>query len=139
MPLINKLAWFSTKWCPSLVHFIVAQEQNECNLNPLKCHMDSLKNLCARDVEILSTAPVLDLFVASMVEVYGRHQAQFVADEYCVWGRDWGFELDSIVIGERMCVWHGECDWGTTMAMGVYISEKCKCRIEKVESILMMI
>jgi hypothetical protein len=55
-----------------------------------------------------------------------------IAQECTLWGKYWGFEISDIKIPDRICVWHGEKDFGTTIGMGEYISKQIKCRFERI-------
>ena len=51
-----------------------------------------------------------------------------MAYELSLWGKPWGFSLREIP-SDKVCIWHGSLDNGTTIAMGKYIASEIGCKL----------
>ncbi|KAI8930156.1 Alpha/Beta hydrolase protein [Entophlyctis helioformis] len=127
MTFTYKLAWFLAAHWPSLLKMIVTTGAANARKDPVAFQREDLAMMPPTDQEIVTRPDVEAMFVASVVELYGRRQEGTIADEFCCWGRPWGFDLAGIRAPVR--VWHGARDTGTTLPMGQWIAAQIGCSI----------
>ncbi|CAG8539940.1 10114_t:CDS:2 [Scutellospora calospora] len=126
-----KFAWWLAKNNPNLLSMIARSEAKSALKNPVKAASDILSLGPSADKEVYEKYPEIEeLFVKSILELYSRGQVETECWEYNLWGKDWGFNLSDIgkgkdgKIGVKCKVWHGEEDYGCTVAMGKYIADQ---------------
>ena len=63
-----------------------------------------------------------------MLELASRNQADSMALEFSLFGKPWGFSLKEMA-AEKVCIWHGGKDNGTTLAMGKSLADQIGCQL----------
>ncbi|KAF0498885.1 alpha/beta hydrolase [Gigaspora margarita] len=131
MDLKLKFAWWLTKNSPTVLSAIVHLEARYALNNPVKAASEIQVHGPPGDKEVFNKYPEIEeLFVKSILELYSRGQQETECWEYSLFGKDWGFDLSDIgkgkdgKLGVKCKVWHGEEDYGCTIAMGKYIADQ---------------
>ncbi|KAF0554412.1 Alpha/Beta hydrolase protein [Gigaspora margarita] len=126
-----KFAWLLAKNSPSLLSIIARLEAKFALSNPVKASCEIQLLGPPADKEVYEKLPEIEeLFVKSILEMYTRGQVETAFWEYGLWGKDWGFKLSDTGkekdgnIEVRCKVWHGEEDYGCTIAMDKYIADQ---------------
>ncbi|KAI8914282.1 chitin synthase-domain-containing protein [Gorgonomyces haynaldii] len=128
MPMMYKLAWFSTKHLHSLLSVVCKMNEEECLKDPVGHFREGLKLQCESDRRIQVVPEIQQLFIDSEMELASRHQYPAICYEFTLWGQDWGFQLSDIK-HPHISVWHGALDSGTTIQMGRHIASEIGCPI----------
>lgn len=124
MPLKNRIAWWMCENAPRILSWIVAWNARLALKDPIHLYREDLDTQPETDREIALSPEVEAMFVESMLECYTRGQSGTEAEEYALWGKEWGFDLRQIpLLKDGIRVWQGDCDHGTTLPMGKSIAE----------------
>jgi hypothetical protein len=126
MPWKFKIAWSSTAYLPSLLRLIVSRDQNRSLGQVLLDYQTNSNAYPKSDQQLAFQKEIVSQFCISELELMSRRQILQQANEFALWGHDWGFALNEIE-SSITSIWHGEEDTSTTFEMGKYLAQSIEC------------
>ena len=134
MPLIFKLAWFCVAHLPFILPAVVGSSKKMKTAQEVvsEYEIDATK-YCIYDRDILLKPEIKKIFCLNEMELQSRMQAKSIMHEYKLWGKDWGFPLNSFEASKEIRIWHGINVTSTTIYMGRYLSQEIGCPIHEIQ------
>ena len=131
MSFANKCAWFSVYAVPYLVRFLTRRDGNRTLDQVFTDSTDSIYSFPTCDQLVISKSEIHLLFLKSEYELTSRGQFESIANEYSLWGKNWGFPVSDLKV--KIQIWHGKEDNATTIGMGRYLASQINCPLVQVE------
>eukprot|EP01112_Ceratiomyxa_fruticulosa_P024265 TRINITY_DN979_c0_g2_i7.p1 TRINITY_DN979_c0_g2~~TRINITY_DN979_c0_g2_i7.p1 ORF type:complete len:356 (-),score=78.64 TRINITY_DN979_c0_g2_i7:114-1181(-) len=122
MPFFFKLGYYMAYYTPSLINMITTSGKQEVLTNPVRAGRSGMGAHAVVDQKEYQKKGVEGLFIQSSLEVNSRSQGIYVAEDYTLWCKDWGFDIADIKT--KVHLYQGQLDLATTVNMATFISSQ---------------